>query len=573
MVTRAILVAGAALALACTPRDIQGGGSGGTSTHALNVRVSGNGSGEVRSTAPAFTCNTQCTQSVSGSAQVQLVATAASGSTFAGWQGACSGIASCTVTMDADRDVTATFSTLPPPPVGMARVSVEFPGTGVGRVTSSPAGIDCPGTCSMTVTTGTNVSLSSQADGNSSFAGWGGACSGNAGCSFSASGNQTVWANFEKKAPPPANSCAGIAAPDDVAMQQYVRKQDGKHYECLAGLGDASGTMAFPRAFQDSSSQGSSIEFVTTKASYLHDQYDSSSLPRPLQQPAGLLVWGGTSRMNPRQDEVPLVSFDSSGNPAGNTTFWAKNVGAAEDPAGGALFAGDISLSSSGPYSHSAVMFKGGGATPSVRWGPKPLASNGTVFGLGVDVLGRSLVITDGAPKLGGGNITAQWFDKDGTALTGEFVLLTGFVAGQSTWFETSPLVGGGVMVRRMDGSRNSQALVVVPSGKDTVQPAPDWMVARSDRRLQLARGGRAYAVLPYGATGVDCTQRLEILAPDGTSCGTRDYAIASGKCDTMDLTLGADGTVIQQLPSALESITPVSTHTCTWRWWTGAVK
>src|SRR5204862_3667241 len=84
---------------ACAPRDTtggdgSGGGGGGGTPHSLSVHVAGNGSGEVRSTAPVFTCTTSCTQPVTGSVPVQLTATAASGSTFAGWSGACSGIAS-----------------------------------------------------------------------------------------------------------------------------------------------------------------------------------------------------------------------------------------------------------------------------------------------------------------------------------------------------------------------------------------------------------------------------------------------------------------------------------------------
>jgi hypothetical protein len=41
---------------------------------------------------------------------VQPVAVPAAGSTFAGWGGACSGMGACSVTMDADRTVTATFT-------------------------------------------------------------------------------------------------------------------------------------------------------------------------------------------------------------------------------------------------------------------------------------------------------------------------------------------------------------------------------------------------------------------------------------------------------------------------------
>ncbi|HEY0796835.1 MAG TPA: hypothetical protein VGD64_13770, partial [Acidisarcina sp.] len=41
---------------------------------------------------------------------VTLSATAATGSTFAGWSGACTGTASCQVTMSAAKSVTATFT-------------------------------------------------------------------------------------------------------------------------------------------------------------------------------------------------------------------------------------------------------------------------------------------------------------------------------------------------------------------------------------------------------------------------------------------------------------------------------
>jgi photosystem II stability/assembly factor-like uncharacterized protein len=47
---------------------------------------------------------------------VSLTATPASGSQFGGWSGACSGTGACSVTMDAAKSVTATFSALPPPP-------------------------------------------------------------------------------------------------------------------------------------------------------------------------------------------------------------------------------------------------------------------------------------------------------------------------------------------------------------------------------------------------------------------------------------------------------------------------
>jgi hypothetical protein len=74
-----------------------------------------------------------------------------------------------------------------------------------GRITSNPAGIDCPGTCSADFLTTTNVILGQSVTSNSTeFIGWTGNCSGTGNCSVSllAPGpaiiptNATVTANF-----------------------------------------------------------------------------------------------------------------------------------------------------------------------------------------------------------------------------------------------------------------------------------------------------------------------------------------------------------------------------------------
>jgi len=573
--------AGAFVFGACAPADQNGSASGGPSQmHALTIHSSGNGSGTVRSADPAFECNAQCVQNLAASANVRLTAVPARGSTFVGWQGACSGTAGCALTMDLDRDVTANFSTLPPPP-GTARIEVVPIGKGSGRVTSTPAGIDCPAVCTMSVAAGTGISLTVVPDASSTFVGWGGACSGGGGCSFTANGDQTTWVNFDLNAPPP-QSCSGIAPPDEVSMQKFVHAQDRSYYTCLPGLGDAYGTLAFPRVFSDPKSHGSMFEFVTTADVRLSDEYGSSEGPRPQQQPNGLVLYGDRGHLYPVQDAVLIRSWGMSGNSAGDAALRAQNFSGAADPGGGVLLAGDLSISTaaSAALSHSAAMYSGGGTAPALRWGPNALASSGTVFGAGVDLVGRTLVITDGRPTFGKGTISAQWFERDGRALTDEFVLVSGFSAGESTWFETSPLIGSGLAVRRMDyaysqiGAYHAHALILAASGQPSVQPPPDWMVARPDTRLQIVRGGRAYAVIPYGAKGVACTQRIEVVAPDGSSCGARDYPIAGGNCDTHQLSVGADGTVIQMLPTAMETTDPIAfTHTCTWRWWPAALK
>jgi hypothetical protein len=77
----------------------------------LTVQVQGAGSGTV--TAPGISCPGDCTESYDEGQQVTLTATAADGSFFEGWSGACSGSAPCPLTMHADEQATAIFDSSP----------------------------------------------------------------------------------------------------------------------------------------------------------------------------------------------------------------------------------------------------------------------------------------------------------------------------------------------------------------------------------------------------------------------------------------------------------------------------
>jgi Divergent InlB B-repeat domain len=80
-------------------------------TETLSVRRAGTGTGKVTSSPPGIDCGSACSASFAQGTSVKLTATAASGSTFAGWSGAtCKGTAACTVTLGAATTVTATFT-------------------------------------------------------------------------------------------------------------------------------------------------------------------------------------------------------------------------------------------------------------------------------------------------------------------------------------------------------------------------------------------------------------------------------------------------------------------------------
>jgi phospholipase C len=87
-------------------------------------------------------------------------------------------------------------SSPPPPPPGDVTMSVTVAGTGTGTVTSSPAGINCPTTCSATFPQNSQVTLSETPGTSGAFSGWSGACTGNAACSVTLSAADSVTATF-----------------------------------------------------------------------------------------------------------------------------------------------------------------------------------------------------------------------------------------------------------------------------------------------------------------------------------------------------------------------------------------
>jgi YVTN family beta-propeller protein len=75
-------------------------------------------------------------------------------------------------------------------------LSVGQAGSGVGSVSSSPAGITCQPTCSAAFNQGTQVTLTASPSAGSTFTGWSGACSGTGSCVVAMNSSQSVTATF-----------------------------------------------------------------------------------------------------------------------------------------------------------------------------------------------------------------------------------------------------------------------------------------------------------------------------------------------------------------------------------------
>ena len=149
--------------------------------YTLTVDKDGTGEGTVTSDPAGIDCGANCSADFDYNTEVTLTASAATGSTFTGWDGAdCSGTGTCVVTVTEAHTVTATFN------LDQYTLTIEKGGTGEGTVTSVPTGIDC-GPDSTTDTAdfdyNTEVTLTASAATGSTFDGWDGAgCSGAGTC-------------------------------------------------------------------------------------------------------------------------------------------------------------------------------------------------------------------------------------------------------------------------------------------------------------------------------------------------------------------------------------------------------
>ena len=154
----------------------------------LTVTKTGSGFGTVTSSPGGISCGPTCSAPF-GIVPVTLTATAAPGSSFVGWSGACSGAGTCSVAMGSDRAVTATFES-------DKALTLTKAGNGLGVVTSNPAGISCGAACVHTFRHGTALTLTAAATPRSVFKGWSGACTGTATCAVTMSAAQSVTATF-----------------------------------------------------------------------------------------------------------------------------------------------------------------------------------------------------------------------------------------------------------------------------------------------------------------------------------------------------------------------------------------
>lgn len=131
----------------------------------LTIKKAGTGTGTVTSSPAGIECGGVCSAPFAEKSTVTLTGSPGANSTAVVWTGCASTVENkCLVTMDAAKEVTATFK--------LVSRQLTVKKVGSGSVTSSPAGITCGGTCSASFEHGTVVTLTGVPGANAESVDW-----------------------------------------------------------------------------------------------------------------------------------------------------------------------------------------------------------------------------------------------------------------------------------------------------------------------------------------------------------------------------------------------------------------
>jgi hypothetical protein len=121
-------------------------------SYTLTVINTGAGHGTVKSNPSGINCGSICTGTFAKGKKVTLKAKPDNDSSFAGWAGGgCIGIKTCSVIMDSDLTITATFD-LKTPEMSLSTHELDFSGSESGKKVTKTLGISNIGTGNLIVT-------------------------------------------------------------------------------------------------------------------------------------------------------------------------------------------------------------------------------------------------------------------------------------------------------------------------------------------------------------------------------------------------------------------------------------
>lgn len=495
------------------------------------------GDGAVRSTPAGIDCGSTCSGTFPDGTEVSLAATPGDHFAFDGWGGGCSGKDTCKVKLATDAQVVATFKDTTPVPVDKVVVTVSPTGTGTGKVTSVPAGLDCPSTCEARFNKGDTITLTAVATDRFSFGGWSGPCSGTGTCSFKADAATSVSARFD-------DPCDGLtpATPPPPITFTSTPTTPASFGGCEPGAGDGNGNIAVAWWAAGAPPRSWNHTFLDPGGTIL-----GSATYAGLRSVAGQAAgYEGVSD----DGSSKLYLLDAKGAPVKPPAPFTGASQGFNDPTGG-LVVYDSGLKQIRAFDDKAAE----------RWHVSFTEPGFRL--LAVDRTGQVLVLFDGTGRYGAGTLAGLWIGHDG-AIAGSIFRAADALSPTGV-LDLAARVGDGLFL-----SQDGKWLRQFPSRGTGSQPAPDWLAAKAATKLRMARGGRAYALLSLdSSTATACSSQIEIVEPGGRSCGTVPLPTSTGPCKSGALEITYQGTVLQLLPQPATC----SSCSCSWRWYQGLLK
>jgi hypothetical protein len=358
-----------------------------------------------------------------------------------------------------------------------------------------------------------------------------------------------------------ASDCDGLMPAAPGAPSQFKLVQDLNEGACFPGETDGTGHIAvsWQNSFQPHDSDYTFIDPATSAAV---GSFRGTRLVL-IGQASGFMG-GECQGADCFQDYVVVGPTGNRVN--GSPVSGTSNGKQANDPTGGMIH---VRLSSqSDPVT---VLLDAIDASGNVRWTralPEPFrgVEAGHVV-LGVDRQGNVLALwMTSLGRFGNAAWAGQWFDHGGNAGP-EFQAVSGDAFPASLWER----VGNGLFLLGFPGERRAWVGQFEPLAT-SLSAAPSWLAATPDVTLHMVHGGTGYARLPLSDVRGPCEQDIEVVSPSGQSCGTARFVVDGGSCLTDNITVGYDGTVIQQLPREREAACTAAGHQCdcTYRFWPG---
>lgn len=333
--------------------------------------------------------------------------------------------------------------------------------------------------------------------------------------------------------PSGAPGCDGLL-PSSIPLPTTIRVGVSASFSCSdAWTSDGQGDVAVPC---DSGSGGQGFAILYSRDGATKGQLFTRTTPQSTTD-------GFASAYSPSGSGGTLITFAFTSDGAWQSTQFSEDLRAMSQliasPQGGALL-----LSGTGGGATSQWFDAHGTPVRPARSWPQVASFEYAAL----DSAGNALV----AYRDGHGALRGQWISSADADLGAPF-------DAPALDPESEPitaLAGSGVILGRRAIALPGQPLA----------PVPAWLSTRPEP-FQTVRGSRAYAFLPHFAPGAPaCAPSVELVLPDGTSCGTIDVLEPGSMCPSW-ARVGPDGTLMHGMA---DTGSPQGQQ---WRWWPGLLK